>query len=88
MPKKDIHPKFSKVMISCSTCHFEFESMSTLNKDFKIDTCSSCHPFYTGKQKFANTGRVEKFKSKVLKKDLFNKSAKKLVNKDNISKES
>ncbi len=77
MSKKDIHPKENNIKIICSTCNTVFETVSTLDKDFNVDTCSSCHPFYSGKQKFSSKGRVEKFNSKLAKKDLFN-SAKKV----------
>ncbi|MDD3958431.1 MAG: 50S ribosomal protein L31 [Candidatus Izemoplasmatales bacterium] len=59
--KKDIHPKYHRVTVTCSTCGNTFESGTTA-KDIKVDTCSNCHPFYTGKQKFvAAAGRIDKF---------------------------
>lgn len=62
--KKGIHPEYHKVMIACVTCGAEFDSGST-KKDIKIDTCSNCHPFFTGRQRFAAAqGRIEKFKKK------------------------
>ena len=62
--KKDIHPKYSEVNVTCS-CGEKFTTSSTLGKDFSIDICSVCHPFYSGKQKLVDTaGRVEKFKKK------------------------
>ncbi len=64
MARKDIHPKFQKILITCVTCHSEYNTMSTLASEFKTDICSSCHPFYTGKQTFVNRGRVEKFRKK------------------------
>ncbi|MGH8552986.1 MAG: 50S ribosomal protein L31, partial [Methylococcales bacterium] len=43
----------------------QFDTRSTLCKDLHIDVCSSCHPFYTGKQKIVDTaGRVDKFRRK------------------------
>jgi large subunit ribosomal protein L31 len=61
--KKDIHPKYEKAIISCA-CGNSFETGST-KKNMKIEICSVCHPFFTGKQKiFDTTGRVEKFNKK------------------------
>ncbi len=66
--KKDIHPKYyDKTEVSCS-CGNTLSVGSTKEK-IKIDVCSACHPFYTGKQRFLDTmGRVEKFKQKMAKK--------------------
>ena len=62
--KKDTHPNYAKVNVTCS-CGYKFETQSTIAKDFTIEVCSQCHPFYTGKQKILDTaGRVEKFKQK------------------------
>lgn len=67
--KDKIHPKYNKVTITCSTCGTTFESGSVL-KDIRVDTCSKCHPFYTGKQKFVQAaGRVEKFNKRLAQKD-------------------
>jgi large subunit ribosomal protein L31 len=61
--KKDIHPKYNLVKVSCA-CGETFESGST-KKELKVEICSKCHPFFTGKQKFIDTsGRVDKFKKK------------------------
>ncbi len=63
--KTDIHPNYDTVKIACS-CGNTFESRSTIGKEeLQLDICSSCHPFYTGKQKIMDSaGRVEKFKSR------------------------
>ena len=62
--KKGIHPNYKKVKVICTSCGAEFESGSVLN-EIRVDTCSNCHPFYTGKQIFASAdGRVEKFNKK------------------------
>jgi large subunit ribosomal protein L31 len=46
-------------------CQTKIVTRSTKIKDFSIDVCSSCHPFYTGKQKYVDSaGRIEKFKKK------------------------
>jgi len=61
--KKDIHPKYGKSIISCA-CGNSFETGSTKEK-MKIEICSECHPFFTGKQKIVDTaGRVERFNRK------------------------
>ena len=65
---KKIQPKIYNINSKCATCNFEFKTISALNKNYVVDTCSSCHPFYTGKQKFSTKGRVEKFKQKLSKK--------------------
>jgi large subunit ribosomal protein L31 len=59
--KNDIHPKYVEINAHCS-CGNVVKTRSTLGKDIHLDVCSSCHPFYTGKQKAAETGgRVDKF---------------------------
>lgn len=61
--KKDIHPKYEKSIISCA-CGNSFETGST-KKNMKVEICSVCHPFFTGKQKIIDTaGRVERFNRK------------------------
>ena len=50
--------------MTCS-CGNVFETRSTLGQDLQIEVCSSCHPFYTGKQKIVDTGgRVDRFRKK------------------------
>ena len=62
--KKDIHPKYYQCKAVCTSCGSEFMTGSTV-KEIKVDTCSNCHPFYTGRQRFAQAqGRVEKFNKK------------------------
>ncbi len=62
--KEKIHPNYQKVIVKCSTCGHEFETGSVV-KELKVDTCSNCHPFYTGKQRFTQAdGRVDKFNKK------------------------
>ncbi len=61
--KKDIHPKYGAAKVTCA-CGETFESGST-KKELRVEICSKCHPFFTGKQKFVDTsGRVDKFKKK------------------------
>ncbi len=63
--KKDIHPEYftdAKIICACGTTL----TTGSTKKEIKVDLCSSCHPFYTGKQKLVDTARrVEKFKAKV-----------------------
>ena len=59
-----IHPSYNEVEVTCS-CGNKFTTRSTLAKALHVEVCSSCHPFYTGKQKIVDTaGRVEKFRQK------------------------
>lgn len=61
--KKDIHPEYKKTTITC-VCGNVIETRST-RQDIKVEICSRCHPFTTGKQKVIDTaGRVEKFVKK------------------------
>ncbi|NPA95710.1 MAG: 50S ribosomal protein L31 [Thermodesulfobacteria bacterium] len=61
--KKDIHPEYHLASVRCA-CGNEFQVGSTL-KEIKVEICSQCHPFFTGKQKLVDTaGRVEKFMRK------------------------
>src|SRR5436190_11810703 len=60
-----IHPKYKPVTINCVGCGTKIETRSSKGKDFSIDVCSHCHPFYTGRQKFVDSaGRVERFQKK------------------------
>jgi len=66
--KKGIHPEYKKCRVTC-VCGNEFETRSTVG-DIKVEICSSCHPFFTGKQKLVDTaGRVEKYLKKYKLKD-------------------
>jgi large subunit ribosomal protein L31 len=61
--KKDIHPEFVECTITCA-CGNTFTTRSA-KKEIRVEICSQCHPFFTGKQKFIDSaGRVEKFKKK------------------------
>ena len=58
--KQGIHPKYIESVIRCA-CGNEIRTRSTV-KDYHVEICSACHPFFTGKQKLIDTaGRVEKF---------------------------
>ena len=61
--KKDIHPPYHEAVIRCA-CGNVIETGST-KKEIRVEICSACHPFYTGKQKLVDTeGRIEKFMRK------------------------
>ncbi len=58
--KRGIHPEYNRITAKCA-CGNEIE-VGTVNKEIKVEICSACHPFFTGKQKLVDTaGRVEKF---------------------------
>ncbi len=61
--RKDIHPDYFETKVTCG-CGNAFTTRST-RKELKVDICSNCHPFYTGKLKYIDTaGRIEKFQKK------------------------
>jgi large subunit ribosomal protein L31 len=61
--RKNIHPAYKNITATCA-CGQEFETGSVLDS-IKVEICSACHPFFTGKQKLVDTaGRVEKFNRK------------------------
>ncbi|MCD9022386.1 50S ribosomal protein L31 [Cohnella silvisoli] len=61
--KPSIHPQYNVITASCA-CGNTFETGS-IKSSLKVEICSACHPFYTGKQKFIDAGgRVDKFKKK------------------------
>ena len=61
--KDNIHPRYQTVKVRCA-CGNEFEVGSTVD-EIRVEICSQCHPFFTGKQKLIDTaGRVEKFHRK------------------------
>ena len=68
--KKDIHPTYYKdAKITCA-CGAKFPIGSTL-KEIKLELCSNCDPFYTGKQKLVDTARrVDKFKKRLEQKEV------------------
>ena len=74
--KAKIHPEYKEITVTCS-CGNTFTTRSTLGKVLHVEVCSSCHPFYTGKQKIVDTaGRVEKFRQKYTRKKTAAKPAK------------
>jgi large subunit ribosomal protein L31 len=61
--KEGIHPEYKKAVVRCA-CGESFETGS-VKEELKVEICSKCHPFFTGRQKFVDTGgRVDKFKKK------------------------
>jgi large subunit ribosomal protein L31 len=61
--KKGIHPKYIQTTVRCA-CGNEFTTGST-KENIRVEICSKCHPFFTGKQKLVDTaGRVERFRRK------------------------
>ena len=64
--KPDIHPEYDVTTVTCS-CGNPFTTRSTAKGgEIHVETCSACHPFYTGKQRVLDTaGRVAKFQAEV-----------------------
>ena len=61
--KPDIHPDYVKTIIKCA-CGNVLEAGS-IKPDIRVEICSKCHPFFTGKQKLVDTaGRIERFRRK------------------------
>jgi large subunit ribosomal protein L31 len=61
--QEGIHPGYFDTQVTCS-CGNKFKTRST-RKELKVDICSECHPFYTGKLRYVDTaGRIEKFQTK------------------------
>jgi large subunit ribosomal protein L31 len=61
--KEGIHPNYGLATITCA-CGNVIETRSTV-KEIKVEICSACHPFFTGKQKLVDTaGRIERFRRK------------------------
>ncbi|HEX6968431.1 MAG TPA: 50S ribosomal protein L31 [Micromonosporaceae bacterium] len=66
--KPNIHPEYVPTVVTCS-CGNSFTTRSTVKSgEIRVETCSACHPFYTGKQRVLDTaGRVAKFQQKYAK---------------------
>ncbi len=61
--KEGIHPKYEKTVIKCA-CGNEIETRSTKD-NIRVEICSKCHPFFTGRQELVDTGgRVDRFKKR------------------------
>ena len=65
--KAGIHPAYEEISVTCA-CGHSFKTRSTHKGDMRVEICSNCHPFFTGKQKLMDTeGRVERYRKKVAK---------------------
>ncbi len=65
---RELHPNQNTVEVTCTTCSNKFE-IKTTSSDVKVDVCSNCHPFYTGKQtSVSKAGRIDKFNQRMEKK--------------------
>ena len=74
--KTEIHPQYQQVQVHCA-CGETWTTGST-KKELRVEICSKCHPFFTGKQKLLDTaGRVERFRRKYAKSDAAKAEAKK-----------
>jgi large subunit ribosomal protein L31 len=70
--KTDIHPAYGLIEVRCA-CGATFVTRST-KADIHVEICSECHPFYTGKQKFVDTGgRVDRFRQRQAKTEQLTK---------------
>ena len=67
--KPGIHPTYHQATVTCASCHTTFTVGST-SPSLRVDVCSNCHPFYTGKQKILDTGgRVARFEARFGKRN-------------------
>jgi len=65
--KEAIHPELHEITVSCA-CGSSFKTRSTMS-ELRLEICSDCHPFYTGKQKLVDSaGRVERFNTRYKRK--------------------
>lgn len=65
--KGNIHPELKAVNVACA-CGKVTQTYSTSGKDFAVEICSACHPFFTGKQRLVDSaGRIERFNKKYAK---------------------
>jgi large subunit ribosomal protein L31 len=72
--REKIHPEYAAARVHC-TCGNEFITRAT-RSELRVEVCSNCHPFYTGRQKLVDTGgRVERFQRRVAKGRLQSKQA-------------
>jgi len=62
--KSGIHPVYKELNVACA-CGNTFQTRSTHKGDIRVEICSACHPFFTGRQKLMDTaGRVDRFERK------------------------
>lgn len=65
--KAGIHPAYNLLNVICA-CGSTFQTRSTNKSDLRVEICSSCHPFFTGRQKLIDTeGRVDRFNKRMQK---------------------
>lgn len=65
--KAGIHPAYNLLNVICA-CGNTFQTRSTQKTDLRVEICSACHPFFTGRQKLIDTeGRVDRFNKRMLK---------------------
>lgn len=75
--KAGIHPAYNELNVICA-CGSTFKTRSTHKGDIRVEICSSCHPFFTGRQKLVDTeGRVDRFQKKFAKSKLMQEARKK-----------
>lgn len=73
--KAGIHPAYNEINVICA-CGSTFRTRSTHKGDIRVEICSKCHPFFTGRQKLVDTaGRIDRFHRKVQKTEEMKKSA-------------
>ena len=62
--KAGIHPAYNEINVTCA-CTNTFKTRSTHKGDMRVEICSACHPFFTGRQKLMDTaGRIDRFEKK------------------------
>jgi len=72
--KAGIHPHYEEINVICA-CGNSFRTRSTHKGDIRVEICSNCHPFFTGRQKLVDTeGRVDRFQKKAAKSRLIQAS--------------
>ena len=75
--KKGIHPAYHRCTVTCVNCGATFVTGSTIGEELKVETCSNCHPFYTGKQRnVVADGRIDRFNKKLAKAEDAKKESK------------
>ncbi len=73
--KAGIHPAYNEINVTCA-CGSTFRTRSTHKGDIRVEICSKCHPFFTGKQKLIDTaGRIDRFHRKVQRTEDMKKAA-------------
>ena len=66
--KAGIHPAYNEINVTCA-CTNTFKTRSTHKGDMRVEICSACHPFFTGRQKLMDTaGRIDRFQQRYAKR--------------------